>query len=524
MVTPIGAKEPGSVQTRAEQSPIQSQDNSSNPATLVQVFPEPSHISTRLSKASTPVSLALPGIAPQGQENPKLVSTTTPSSKPKLPSAEVKRIIELADSARTIEAKEEILKAYISSHVSELTVEEIILLVEQSIMLYLRMDILKFYVSHHAFDLSAADVVRLAGSHNNNDFWSEDERAYHDDLLAHYVKERDYQLSPEEAVVVAKANRNTGNFDESIENYVFHHSRNPELSFEHVIDLVANVRSLGTKAFSLQGYVGERGANLSAEAAIALAREANQRGKWLDAEKKFHDRILALWVAIRLSTGPLPLEEILKAAEAAFSVTTSEKMLLDYVRVEKPSLDEYAPLAALAKHAATTRKIKAGILEEHVRARAAELSAEAVIDLAEQMRFPRGWWDSEQSDHDQILGTWFRLRLDANTLSLSDLLKVAGKTFGVAPSAWMLSEYVRSQDPSREERFQILILWVQIRQEADVLNLETDLEHAEEIFEVEVSDQMLLDYLRDQNLSVDQRRHLAALAKSPAVAKKILGN
>ena len=131
MVTPIGAKEPGSVQTRAEQSPIQSQDNSSNSATPVQVSPEPSQLSKRVCEASTPVSLALPGIAPQGQENPKLVSTTTPSSKPKLPSAEVKRIIELADSARTIEAKEEILKAYISSHVSELTVEEIILLVEQ---------------------------------------------------------------------------------------------------------------------------------------------------------------------------------------------------------------------------------------------------------------------------------------------------------------------------------------------------------------------------------------------------------
>ena len=90
MIHSVTTEESQSIHARAEQIPNQSQGKvkPSTTSTLVSVSPEPSHLSKRVANASQPVSHALPGIAPLGQETQKLTSTPTPPPKADLLDAE----------------------------------------------------------------------------------------------------------------------------------------------------------------------------------------------------------------------------------------------------------------------------------------------------------------------------------------------------------------------------------------------------------------------------------------------------
>ena len=73
-------------------------------------------------------------------------------------------------------------------------------------------------------------------------------------------------------------------------------------------------------------------------------------------------------------------------------------------------------------------KVKVQILRAYVQARASVLSALDVGRLAEHAKMPGDWSPKEKTHHDELLTLWVQLRLEANTLSFSEVLKAADET------------------------------------------------------------------------------------------------
>ena len=245
---------------------------------------------------------------------------------------------------------------------SQMSVEQLIKLVDRAGSLKIKRSMLEAYLSHRAFETSAEEMVQL-GRHismSESGLWNPTEKAYHDEVLAFYLKRRDYQLSPQQAVLLANASFVTGLFDDVIKDYVEKQVQNPSLSSEHMVQLARKLSSQSKKATVLHHYVDARSVELSVSTAVTLAKstkfdEANPR--WEYGDKEYHDQVLRLWAQARLKNESLSFGDLLQAAGKAFGTWRSDQMLLDYVRYKEPSLDERIHLAALATRAETAEVI-----------------------------------------------------------------------------------------------------------------------------------------------------------------------
>ena len=109
----------------------------------------------------------------------------------------------------------------------------------------------------------------------------------------------------------------------------------------------------------------------------------------------------------------------------------------------------------LVRHA-DTLKTKKAMLKAYVSARAAKLSAEDVIALAQNAHIGEAISTfSEKESHDDIIVLWVASRLSNDTLSFADLLKAADEVFEYGRADQMLLLYVRRQDPPLDQRIHL---------------------------------------------------------------------
>ena len=352
---------------------------------------------------------------------------------------------------------------------SQLSVEQLIKLVDLTESLAIKLQILRRYVSNRASDLAAKDVVRLAEHAKDPGKWVDSEKRHHDDLFVHYLENRGFEIDPEEAIVLANAAFQTKKFASSLQNYVEKNVRDSALSPEHVIALVQKIPTLSVKMAILNIYVQERSSELSASAVVSLANEARLPGNppWTDGEKDRHEEILASFLSRRESD--LSSEEAVVLAQGSFATGKLDNALTSYVKrhTQNSELSSGQVVQMVAKIEALSTKVD--VLNTYLQARATEISADEAIALAGETKTPGDWSDKEKKHHDELLSLWMRRRLEANQISLDGVLKVSRKAFTNA-----------------------------------------------------TADQMLLDYARGQDLSFDQRIHLAAMARSPKTAEVIL--
>ena len=368
----------------------------------------------------------------------------------------------------------------------KLSVDQVIELVEATASLDIKVKILRAYVTARAHQLSATEVTRLAKHTKIPGEWSGTEKAHHDELLALYLENRSFGVSPDEALLLARAAFRTGRLDDAIVNYVKKSALVSALSPQRIIDLLQEFGSLPTKVGMLRAYVQERGPELPADQAVALAGEAKLPGEWTNKEKKHHDAVLKLWMEGRRDAGALSFDGLAKVVGKVFRASVSDQMLLDYLKAQKPSLDEHILLASLARTSATTETIldgidndvpdlsyeqiarlvkgvrylapKVNLLQIYVEARGTELSTDQALALAQEAKTPGTWSEEEKGHHDALLRQWVQLRLAADSLSFGDVLKVARKAFDSAVSDQMLLDYVLSQKPSLAQRIHLAAL------------------------------------------------------------------
>ena len=192
--------------------------------------------------------------------------------------------------------------------------------------------------------LSVEQVIRLANAASNPEA--------KEDILRTYALSRASELSVGEMAQLLKSIPTSSAlhvkiFRDHMEEYKVTYES--ALSFEEV---ERSIEAQSTKFTMLNTYLRERGTKLSVGDVIALTGEVE--------DKKHHDKLLSLWVQLALNANELSFGGLLTMSRHAFSATTADQMLLDYVQTQNPSLSERIHLAAMAKGAETAEIILNG--------------------------------------------------------------------------------------------------------------------------------------------------------------------
>ena len=218
---------------------------------------------------------------------------------------------------------------------------------------------------------------------------------------------------------------------------------NSHLSVEQVIQLVDLARPLKAKWRILEAYISARAAALFAQDVVRLADHLKAAEGWSEEEQNVHDLLFADYLTRR--DYKLDPESMVLLANESFKRGVFDDSIKTYMdkNIQKPELG-YEHVVALVK-AIPTLDTRDFILRSFLWQRGAELSGEAAIVLAEALQISGEWLEDEQIYRDAMLMLWVRAAIKADTLSFSDLLKVASNTFDKFISNQMLFEYVEAR-------------------------------------------------------------------------------